>query len=189
MKKRIEELRQRIREATGQNPVFGTSPDCPPEVEEAFLERALAYETSPKRVLFDLLVEAGIDLPRPRKLTDKEITTKLWDVIHALLARSVVIGNTDHLTDRDLYVLLWNETLRDEYVISVEYPVNIDMTKTGVDDGMPTYLKYYASEVQREMYREAYPDAELPDHVEPPPRRDHLIPDVPPKLQSKSSLN
>jgi len=179
MKMRIQQLRQKIRKVTGQNP------DCPPEVEEAFLERGLDYGTSLKRTLIDLLGESGVDLPRPKKLTDRELTVKLWEVIHALLGQSVVLGNTDHLSDRELYTLLWNETLRQEYIISTHYPLDIDMTKTGIDDGMSIYLKYYASEEQRRMYADVYPDFEMPEHVEPPRRRDHLIPDVSSQVNKK----
>ena len=143
------------------------------------------FETSPKRTLIDLLAEANIDLPRPKKLTDQELTVKLWEIIHALLARWIVLGNTDHLTDRQFYIQLWNETLREEYVISPRHTLHIDMTKTGIDHGMPVYLKYYASEEQRRMYSEAYPDFEMPEHVDPPPRRDHLIPDVPAKIDKE----
>jgi hypothetical protein len=179
MKTRIQQLRQRIREATGQVPVFDTSPDCPAEVEEAFLSSVLAFEMSPKRTLMDLLCELGIELPRPRKLTDSQLTAKLWQVIQALLSRAVVLCNTDHLSDREFYTLLWHETLRQEFVICPHYTTHVDMTKGGIDDGMGTYLKYYASEEQRRMYAEVYPDFEMPEHVEPPCRRDHLIPDVP----------
>ena len=188
MKTRIQQLRQKIREATGEEPVFGSCADCPPEVEEAFLERVLAFETSPKRTLMDLLGELEIELPRPTKLTDRELTAKLWEVIHALLGQFIVLSNTDHLPDRELYTLLWNETMRKEFIISPRYTVYIDMTKTGIDDGMPIYLKYYASESQREMYSQVYPDFKMPERVEPPRRRDYLIPDDPSQA-GKKQLN
>src|SRR5262249_30967052 len=108
---------------------------------------------------------------------DAELTAKLWEVIYMLLRQSIVISNTDHLSDRELYTLLWNETLREEFVILPANTLHLDMTRTGIDDGMPIYLRYYASEEQREMYSELYPEFEMPPHVEPPPRRDHLIPD------------
>ncbi len=145
-------------------------------------------ETTPKRTLFNVLGELGIDLPRPKSLKDRELTAKLWEVIHALLRQFVVLCNTDHLSDRELYTLLWNETLREEYVVSSHYTLHIDMTKTGVDAGMPIYLKYYASEEQRKMYLRAHPDFKMPLHIEPPRRRDHLIPDNPSEA-SKKHLN
>jgi len=187
MNKRIQKLRQKIREATGEEPVFGTSPDCPPDVEEAFLERVLAFETSPQQTLFDVLGELSIELPRPNTLKDRELTAKLWEVIHALLRKYIVLGNTDHLSDREMYTQLWNHTLRDEYVISPKYAVHIDMTRTDdVDHGMPTYLKYYATEEQRRMYSRVHPEFKMPAHVEPPRRRDHLIPEDPLQAVNRS---
>src|SRR5262245_44332314 len=103
---RIEELRQKIRDATGENPVFGPIDGCPPEVEEAFLKSVLAYETTPKKTLMDALVESGVSVPAPDELPDTELTSKLWEVIHGLLGLHVSIGNTDHLSDRALYTLL-----------------------------------------------------------------------------------
>jgi hypothetical protein len=135
--------------------------------------------------LADVLNDSGIDLPRPKKLTDREVTAKLWEVIHALLAQSVVLCNTDHLSDRELYGLLWNETLLQEFVISPHYALYIDMTRTGLDDGIPTYLQYYASEGQRQLYADIYPDFKMPARLEPPPRRDHLIPDIASNLTKK----
>lgn len=186
MNNRIQELRQKIREVTGEEPVFGTSTDCPPEIEEAFLESLLTFETAPKQILFELLTETGIDLPRPTRLTDGELTAKLWEVIRALLSRNIVLANTDHLSDRELYTLLWNETLREELILSPTNTLHLDMTRTGIDDGMPIYLRYYASEEQREMYSELYPEFEMPPHVEPPQRRDHLIPDGSPDTGNAS---
>jgi hypothetical protein len=142
------------------------------------------YETSPQ-TLVDLLEDLDIELPRPRKLTDRELTAKLWEVIHALLAQSIVLCNTDHLSDRELYTLLWNETLRKEYLILPRYALYIDMTRTGIDDGIPVYLQYYASEGQRQLYADIYPDFKMPDRVEPPRRRDHLIPDIAGNLTKK----
>ena len=179
MKTRIEQLRQKIREATGHDPVFGTSTECPPEMEAAFLESVLAFETSPKRRLLDLLEESGIEVPQPKKLSGKQLTAKLWEIIHGLLKQSVVLCNTDHLSDRQLYTLLWKGTLRNEVVISPVHTLRLDMTEDGRDTGMTTYLKYYATEGQRQMYSEVYADFKMPKHVDPPHRRDHLIPDVP----------
>jgi hypothetical protein len=148
-------------------------------------ERVLEFESSPKRTLFDLLGELGVELPKPKKLSDADLKVKLWEVIHVLLSQYVVLGNTDHLTDRELYTLLWNETLRKEYVLCPRYTLQIDMTHTGIDGGMPTYLKFYATEEQRQMYSEVYPEFEMPEHVDPPRRRDHSIPADPSKYTRK----
>jgi hypothetical protein len=46
---RIAKLKKQIEEATGETPVFGTAPDCPPELEEAFLKNVLACELSERK--------------------------------------------------------------------------------------------------------------------------------------------
>jgi len=44
IRKRIENLKRDIEKASGEKPTFGAAPDCPPEVEEAFLQQVLDYE-------------------------------------------------------------------------------------------------------------------------------------------------
>ena len=174
---RIEELKQKIRNATGENPVFGTMHWCPPEVEEAFLKSVLEYETAPKKTLMDALVESGVNVPPPNDLPETELSHKLWEVIHGLLALRVSIGNTDHLSDRALYTLLYEETLYVDVIIGTEQTLQIDMTESGnYEDGLRTYLTYYASEKERRRYAKIFPKMHIPPHCEPPKRRDHLIP-------------
>jgi hypothetical protein len=174
---RIEELKQKIRDATGENPVFGTVNGCPPEIEEAFLESVLAYEVAPKKSLMEALVESRISVPAPDDVPDTKLSARLWEVIHGLLALRVNIANTDHLSDRALYTLLYNETLHAEFVVGIEQTMQIDMTEAGnYEDGLRTYLTYYASEKERRKYAKMFPRLHIPPHCEPPKRRDHLIP-------------
>ena len=174
---RIEELKQKIRNATGENPVFGTMNGCPPEIEEAFLKSVLEYESAPKKTLMDALVESGVNVPAPDDLPETELSQKLWEVIHGLLALRVSIGNTDHLSDRALYTLLYEETLYVDVIVEMEQTLQIDMTESGnYEDGLRTYLTYYASEKERYRYAKIFPKMHIPDHIEPPRRRDHLIP-------------
>jgi hypothetical protein len=46
---RIERLKKEIEDASGEQPVFGTSPDCPPDVEELFLRQVLSCELDEKK--------------------------------------------------------------------------------------------------------------------------------------------
>ena len=184
MKPRIQNLKQKIRAGIDEQSVFGRT-DGPPELEQPFVDAVLAFESCPRRTLLDVLGESAIELPEPEKLTDRELTATLWEVIHALLARFIVIGNTDHLSDRELYTQLWRQTLRQEFVILPRHTMQIDMTKTGADNDMSIYLKYYATEEQRQLYSQVYPDFKMPEHVEPPRRRDHLIPDDPSRVNKK----
>ena len=46
---RIEKLKRDIEEASGEKPLFGRAPDCPPEVEEQFLRQVLSCELAEKK--------------------------------------------------------------------------------------------------------------------------------------------
>jgi hypothetical protein len=46
---RIEKLKEEIEDVCGEKPMFGAAPDCPPEVEEAFLLSVLDYELKERR--------------------------------------------------------------------------------------------------------------------------------------------
>jgi hypothetical protein len=46
---RIEKLKREIEEASNEKPLFGTAPDCPPEVEELFLRQVLRCELAEKK--------------------------------------------------------------------------------------------------------------------------------------------
>jgi hypothetical protein len=73
--------------------------------------------------------------------------------------------------------LLFSETLNVEIVVGMEQTMQIDMTETGnYEDGLRTYLIYYASEKERRRYARIFPKLHVPPHCEPPRRRDHLIP-------------
>jgi len=87
---------QQIREATGENPVFGTMNDCPPEVEEEFLKRVLAYEIATKKPLMDALLECGVAVPAPDELSDAQLSDKLWEIIHGL--QSLRVMHRQHRT-------------------------------------------------------------------------------------------
>ena len=179
----IEHIRQKIRKVTGQDPVFGAAPDCPPEIEEEFLRNVLAFEAAPKRPLFDVLVDSGMALPRPETLNERQIQEKLWELIHALVERRVIISNTDHLSDRELYTALWSETLQQENVVDgrpeTGYTLHIDMTGSRkYEDPLQVYLKYYAKEGERQMYAGMDPHLQIPAHCDPPYRRDQLLEDL-----------
>src|SRR5262245_21767671 len=81
---RIEELKRRIRQETGETPIFGSMSDCPPDLEEDFLRHVLEFETAKEESLFSALEQAGMALPNPEGLGAAQTTAKLWEVIHAL---------------------------------------------------------------------------------------------------------
>ena len=176
---RIEELKRQIREATGEQPVFGTMGGCPADIDEAFLRQVLDYETAEEQPLLAWLQQAGVVVPSPDELDDSPLSLKLWEVIHALADLSVFLCNTNHLSDRELYGYLWSDELVEPVTLmpdKPEYSYTIDLVGSGSDEDLQLYLKYYANENDRVHFAEHFPGMKIPEHCDPPYDRDRLLP-------------
>lgn len=87
--------------------------------------------------------------------------------------------HTDHLSDRQLYEELWGEILREPTVLMPDNPdfaCHIDMTGSGSEEHILLYLKYYADERARRIWKEDWPEDPVPEHEEPPYDRDRHLP-------------
>lgn len=179
---RINELREAAREAAGGEMVDWQSPDMPPDLAESFWGNVLQYESAEKTCHFIQLTAMGIELPEPDVLDEAAVTAKLWEVINALAGMDVFLSQTDHWNDRELYEHMWYDTLRE---ITVDMPPgsgwthHIDFLSSGSDEDNSLYLKYYADEEWREIWRRDFPDEIIPDHVDPPYDRDSKLPKAP----------
>lgn len=176
---RINELREAAREAAGGEMTEWESPDCPPEIAEAFWGNVLAYESAEETTHFKQLAEQGIELPAPEELSDEELSKTLWEVIHALARINVFLSQTNHWSDRELYEELWGDTLHE---ITMDFPpgsgwnCHIDFLSTGSEEDNQLYLKYYADEEERRRWHNDWPDDSIPPHVDPPYDRDRMLP-------------
>jgi len=104
---------------------------------------------------------------------------KLWEVIHHLVSLRVFLSETDHLSDRELYTLLWNDILHEEtknVEMDQDSACHIQLLSGGGDEDNQLYLKYYADEEWREQWRKDYPKDRIPDHEDPPHDRDQHLP-------------
>jgi len=128
---------------------------------------------------FDRLTELGVKLPPPDVLSDEEITAKIWEVVGGLKKLHVFLGSTDHLSDRELYVHLWTDSSREESFICTlpDASWHIDLVGTGSDQDIETWLRYYADEVDREIWTREWPLDPVPPHENPPYDRDRFLPD------------
>ena len=146
------------------------------EAMEAYMDAVEG--NGPQTTLCALLENANVALPAPDTISDSDITEVLWKVIRAMAELGAYLSSTDHLSDRELYVVLWNDILRQEYpIVPEQFPLVsvIDVLGKWTDEDIETWLTYYADEDARRRASE-YGTRALPDHVDPPYQRDHLLP-------------
>ncbi len=177
--RRIEELTEKLKRSGDESPLIGFAPNCTDEVKEKFLEHVIAFEGLEDRPLFDALLEGGVKLPRPEELDDEALKIRLWEVIRAMELFGHYLHHTDHLSDRDLYRVLWTDTLREPTTIMPENPefaCFIDIIGSGSQEDLQLYLKYYAEEDERGDWAEEFPEERIPEHVTPPYDRDRHLP-------------
>jgi hypothetical protein len=151
---------------------------------DKYLQRLDALENGPFTTDFQKLLDAGVQLPEPESLDDERLTAKLWEVIEALARLRVFLLSTDHLSDRQLYEVLWRETLHHEVPIEPEGPDaddfggawHVDLVSTGSAENIRAWLMYYADEQTRDHWRREYPEDDMPAHQDPPYDRDRHLP-------------
>ncbi|MFM7103672.1 MAG: hypothetical protein ACKO3N_21200 [Verrucomicrobiota bacterium] len=129
----------------------------------------------PAREIFARL--GYVPLP-PARVDEFQLRGRLWEFIHALAGRGFFLHHTNHLSDRELYTWLHDQWFPEE---TADVPpgagssCHIDLTEALADDG-ETFLRYYASEADREIWDEVGSGQPLPPHEDPPFDRDRFLP-------------
>jgi hypothetical protein len=123
--------------------------------ENEFLSCMLAWEQAPVLPIYRWF-EPEMRLPRPESLNDLDLHKILGEVIRKLFSKRIVLDFTDHLSDRDLYMLIYCHILpaREK---KIEWPTNyLHWDCTGPNGDPEVWLKYYASEEERLDWAETY---------------------------------
>jgi hypothetical protein len=134
--------------------------------ENEFLAAMLAWEQAPVLPVYRWF-DSELRPPRPEAITDENISKILWDVIRKLYQKRIVLDFTDHLSDRELYCLIFRDILpaREK---KVEGPNNyLHWDCTGANGDPEAWLRYYASEEEREEWADLY-GQQLPPSFPPP---------------------
>jgi hypothetical protein len=175
----IQEMKERLQKKGGNSMELYIKDSLPLDLKEKILESILSMEEANERPLFDYLEEDGVDLPAPETLDDSQVHDKLWEVIRAMAGLNQYLYNTDHLSDRRLYEILWGDLLRESAFISPDNGCitgHIDILGGCSEEDCLNRLKYYAEENERESWAEEYPEEAIPDHEDPPYDRDRHLP-------------
>jgi hypothetical protein len=166
-------------EAGAEGELIWVSEECPPETAAQFWLSVAAYEQAPWTTHFQELVDAGVELPAPESMDDLQLAAKLSEVVDGLARMRVFLSQTDHLSDRELYTLLWKDTLREpvkDMPRDESSAWHIDLLSGGGEEDTRLYMKYYADEETRRGWLADFPDDEMPPHEEPPYDRDRFLP-------------
>jgi hypothetical protein len=169
---RINELKQEFAEREGRDPH-----DLESE-SDGFWQHIAAFE-GPWTTYFEQLVTVGVELPDPAMLSDPELTDKLWEVIRRLADRRVFLSRTDHLSDRELYTHLWDESLREgtpAWPLGPDSACHIDILGGCSEEDIEKQFRYYADDEDRAHWMKSFPDFEMPPHEDPPYDRDRHLP-------------
>lgn len=142
----------------------------PLSVENDFLASMLAWEHAPVLPIYRWF-DPELRPPRPSVLSDESLHEILWDVIHKLFRKRIVLDFTEHLSDRELYSLIYRDILpsREKMIDSRVNFLHWDCTGPSRDPEV--WLRYYATEEDRELWAETY-HLPLPETADPPYPRD-----------------
>ena len=134
--------------------------------ENEYLASMLAWERAPVLPISHWF-QPELRVPPPDTLDDPQLHQLLWYAIEQLYEKQIVLEFTDHLSDRELYRLIYRDILP-----SLEKKLDrphryIHWHCLDSDDDPDIWLAYYASDEEREEWAEH--TGQVPPPVEPPP--------------------
>jgi len=123
--------------------------------ENDFLAAMLAWEHAPVLPIYRWF-EPEMRPPRPESLDGDGLHKILWDVIYRLYQKRIVLDFTDHLTDRELYSLIFRDILpaREKKLDGPNNYLHWDCT--GANRDPEVWLSYYATDEDRESWADMY---------------------------------
>lgn len=134
--------------------------------ENEYLASILAWEKAPALPIaswFDPILE----VPSPESLNDEQLSERLAETVQRLYSARVILRFTDHLSDRELYKIIYRDILPC-CEKKVELPGKFLEWRCIEDND--TWLRFYADAVERRRFQEEN-DVDLPASEEPQYRR------------------
>lgn len=135
--------------------------------ENEFLASMLAWERAPVLPI-NAWFEPPLSMPRPddfsTELEGEDALHKvLWETIYRLFEKRIVLEFTDHLSDRELYQLIFRDILSSEEKKIADIDSYLHWDCADASRNPEIYLRYYASDQERLEWED--------EHGYPPPQR------------------
>jgi hypothetical protein len=137
--------------------------------ENEFLESMLAWERAPILPI-SRWFEPELKLPHPDSLSGHQLSLVLTATIEKLFEAHVVLDFTDHLSDYQLYCIIYRDILPSQEKKLDRRSTFLHWDCANINDDPDTWLRYYASEAERELWA-AENDEPLPTRADLPHRR------------------
>ncbi len=137
--------------------------------ENDFLQSMLEWERAPILPIAEWF-SPPLQLPSPDTVEDHQLRQLLNETVDKLFEKNIILDFTDHLTDRQLYCLIYRDILpaHEKLIARRSNYLHWDCANT---DGDPdTWLRYYASEDDRNAWAEET-EGYLPPVEAPPYQR------------------
>lgn len=142
----------------------------PTPQENEFLASLLAWERAPVLPIAKWF-EPELTLPHPDRLEDEQIHELLWDTLEKLYDRRIVLDFTDHLSDRELYCVIYRDILPSPEK-KIDLPRNyLHWHCLDDSDDPEMWLRFYASPQERESWADETGMPLPPSETAPYPRR------------------
>lgn len=145
----------------------------PLAAENEFLASMLAWERAPVLPI-GRWFDPELVLPKPESLSDAELTSLLNDTLCRLYEQRVVLEFTDHLSDRQLYCLIFRDILP-SYEKKIDLPRNYLHWHCLDESDIESWLRYYATSDERAQWAEETgsvpPPSAIAPYRRPMPRR------------------
>ena len=120
---RIEKLRNKLKDLSDGRAVFRSSPDIPADVLEDNLEDTIAFESVGSGIsLFEGLQQNGMKLPAPEELNEFRSARKVMEIFRALEKLQIFLIGLEEMSARELYSMLWHQTLWEGCYVKKRYP-------------------------------------------------------------------
>ncbi len=138
----------------------------PLAVENEYLASMLAWESAPILPIYRWF-EPELRPPRPDTLSDEDLPAVLHELVGKLFEKRIVLDFTDHLSDRELYRLIYRDILpvREKKIDLGDNYIHFDCA--GASGDPEIWLRYYATAEERAAWAEAYRQP-LPPRCKPP---------------------